>query len=291
MFQGVQSVDPKGTLMVASPIVKWAGGKSRLLSQYEAYLPAQFKRYFEPFAGGAAVFFWLKGERPAFSANLSDSNHELINCYQVVQSAPRDLLERLTQMSQDHTTDYYYRVRAEQPGDEVGRAARLIYLNKTCYNGLYRVNSAGQFNVPIGRYKKPSIVQEEKIWAAHQALQGVTLTTHPFEEAVRSARKGDFVYFDPPYQPLNPTSNFTSYTKDSFGEAQQCLLAQVFKRLVQRGCHVMLSNSDSEFVQDLYRDFERIEVQAPRFINSNSQKRSAITELLILGRPAVSPAR
>lgn len=272
--------------MVASPIVKWAGGKSRLLSQYQAYLPTQFKRYFEPFAGGAAMFFWLRGQRAPFSATLSDSNQELVNCYQVVQERPQPLLDRLRQMSERHTPDYYYQVRAELPADEVARAARLIYLNKTCYNGLYRVNSSGHFNVPMGRYKNPSIVQEEKIWAAHTALQGVTLNTRPFDKAAAVARKGDFVYLDPPYQPLNPTSSFTSYTKDSFGEPQQRLLAQIFKRLVRRGCQVMLSNSDSEFVQELYCEFERIEVQAPRFINSKSDKRSAIKELLILGRPA-----
>ena len=277
--------------MVASPIVKWAGGKSRLLSQYQPYLPTRFKRYFEPFAGGAAMFFWLKRHPSNLTASLSDSNQDLVNCYEVVQDSPQPLLDLLRQMSERHNSDYYYQVRAEQPADEIGRAARLIYLNKTCYNGLYRVNSSGRFNVPMGRYKNPSIVQEEKIWAAHAALQGVTLNTSPFDEAVVAARKGDFVYFDPPYQPLNPTSSFTSYTKDSFGEQQQCLLAQVFKRLVKRGCQVMLSNSDSEFVQDLYRDFERIEVQAPRFINSKSDKRSAIKELLILGRPAESLSR
>lgn len=273
--------------MLATPIVKWAGGKGRLLSQYEPYLPIRFKRYFEPFAGGAAVFFWLRNHRGLkFSATLNDSNEELINCYQVVQSQPEPLLERLREMAAHHSHDYYYQVRAERPEPALERAARLIYLNKTCYNGLYRVNASGGFNVPIGRYKDPSIVQEDKIRAAHLALQGVQLCNKGFDEAALAARKGDFVYFDPPYQPLNATSNFTSYTKDQFGMEQQCHLAEVFKQLVKRGCHVLLSNSDSDLVRNLYRDFRQVEIQAPRFINSKAAGRSSIAELLILANPA-----
>lgn len=273
--------------MVATPIVKWAGGKGRLLTQYEPYLPTSFKRYFEPFAGGAAVFFWLRnqlGQR--FPATLNDSNQELINCYQVVQQSPEALLNRLRELAQQHNSEFYYQVRAQQPQDELERAARLIYLNKTCYNGLYRVNAGGGFNVPIGRYTNPSIVQEDKIWAAHQALKGTNLWNKTFDEAALAARKGDFVYFDPPYQPLTATSNFTSYTKDQFGMEQQCHLAEVFKQLVKRGCHVLLSNSASDLVRNLYRDFQQIEVLAPRFINSKSAGRSSIAELLILAVPA-----
>lgn len=272
--------------MLATPIVKWAGGKGRLLAQYEPYLPTQFKRYFEPFAGGAALFFWLRNQRGLkFPATLNDSNGELVNCYQVVQQQPQPLLARLRQLAEQHSPEFYYQVRAQQPEDPVERAARLIYLNKTCYNGLYRVNSKGGFNVPIGRYKDPSIVQDDKIGAAHKALQGVTLNNLGFEEAALAARKGDFVYFDPPYQPLTATSNFTSYTKDQFGMEQQCHLAEVFKQLVKRGCYVLLSNSDSELVRNLYRDYQQVEIQAPRFINSKSAGRSSIAELLILSGP------
>lgn len=275
--------------MVATPIVKWAGGKGRLLSQYEPYLPSQFKRYFEPFAGGAAVFFWLRTQRGSkFSATLNDSNEELINCYKVVQSEPEPLLERLREMAAHHSQDFYYQIRAERPEQALERAARLIYLNKTCYNGLYRVNASGGFNVPIGRYKDPSIVQEDKIRSAHTAFQGVQLWNKSFDEAALAARKGDFVYFDPPYQPLTATSNFTSYTKDQFGMEQQCHLAEIFKQLVKRGCHVLLSNSDSELVRNLYRGFRQVEIQAPRFINSKAAGRSSIAELLILAAPAES---
>lgn len=274
--------------MLATPILKWAGGKGRLLAQYEPYLPTHFKRYFEPFAGGAAVFFWLRSNRGGkFPATLNDSNEELINCYQVVQQQPEPLLARLRQLAAQHSTEFYYEVRAQQPVEAVERAARLIYLNKTCYNGLYRVNASGGFNVPVGRYKDPSIVQEEKIQAAHRALQGANLWNKGFDEAALAARKGDFVYFDPPYQPLTATSNFTSYTKDQFGMEQQCHLAEVFKQLVKRGCHVLLSNSASDLVRNLYRDFQQVEIQAPRFINSKSAGRSSIAELLILASPAV----
>ncbi len=273
--------------MLATPIVKWAGGKGRLLSQYEPHLPTQFKRYFEPFAGGAAIFFRLRNERGRkFPATLNDSNEELINCYQVVQSQPEPLLERLREMAARHSQDHYYQIRAERPEQSLEKAARLIYLNKTCYNGLYRVNASGGFNVPMGRYKHPVIVQEDKIRAAHAALQGVQLWNKGFEQATLGARKGDFVYFDPPYQPLTATSNFTSYTKDQFGMEQQCRLAEVFKQLVKRGCHVLLSNSDSELVRNLYRDYRQVEIQAPRFINSKAAGRSSIVELLILASPA-----
>jgi len=271
--------------MSASPIVKWAGGKSRLLAQYQPYLPREFKGYFEPFVGGGALFFWLRSQRGAFPARLNDSNEELINCYRVVQREPGELVGLLKQMQLQHNPDYYYQVRASEPKTDLERAARLLYLNKTCYNGLYRVNAAGRFNVPLGRYKNPAIVNEAGLWEAHRELQGAELTLQSFEEAAAEAKKGDFVYFDPPYHPLNPTSNFTSYTKDCFGEAEQFKLAQLFKKLSKRGCHVLLSNSDAPLIRGLYHGFCQIEILAPRFINSKSQKRAPIVELLILGRP------
>ena len=273
--------------MVATPIVKWAGGKGRLLSQYESYLPTSFKRYFEPFAGGAALFFWLRTQRGnGFSATLNDSNQELINCYQVVQQQPAALLTRLQELAHLHNSEFYYQVRSQQPTESLERAARLIYLNKTCYNGLYRVNASGGFNVPVGRYANPAIVQEDKIWAAHEALKNTVLSNKSFDEVALAARRGDFVYFDPPYQPLTATSNFTSYTKEQFGMEQHCHLAEVFKQLVKRGCFVLLSNSSSDLVRNLYRDFQQVEVQAPRFINSKAGGRSSISELLILAGPA-----
>lgn len=269
--------------MSATPIVKWAGGKSRLLEQYQPYWPQRFERYFEPFAGGAAAFFWLRQERGPFPAVLGDANAELINLYRVVQKSPHKLIQKLEQMKEQHCQEYYYEVRAQQPKASLERAARLVYLNKTCYNGLYRVNAKGQFNVPLGRYQNPSIVQADKLLAAHQALQDTELVHQSYEKVVAEATAGDLVYFDPPYQPLNVTSNFTSYTKDSFGETEQRALSALFRQLVQRGCQVLLSNSDTPLIRELYSDFGLCPVQAPRFINSKKEGRQAIGELLILG--------
>lgn len=271
----------------ASPFVKWAGGKGRLLSLYEPHLPTDFKRYIEPFLGGGALFFWMANRRSPLPSVLSDMNSDLIEVYQVVQQEPQALLDLLAEHAQRHDSDYYYVVRALDVGtlSRLQRAARLLYLNKTCYNGLYRVNSRGQFNVPVGRYKNPNIVQKERIWAAHEALQSSELLVASFETVCQQARKGDFVYLDPPYQPLNSTSNFTGYTKESFGEAQQLLLAQTFEKMVRRGCHVLLSNSDTEFVRYLYRNYESRSISAVRSINSKSGGRGAIAELLVLGQP------
>jgi DNA adenine methylase len=271
----------------ASPFLKWAGGKGRLLSLYEPYVPKEFKRYLEPFVGGGAMFFWLANRKQPLPALLSDLNAELLEVYQEVQQHPGALLDCLRQHAAAHDQDYYYAVRSQ---DALGlsrlqRAARLLYLNKTCYNGLYRVNSKGQFNVPIGRYKEPNIVQEERIWAAHAALQEAELVVASFETVCQGARKGDFVYLDPPYQPLNATSNFTGYTKESFGEAQQLLLAQCFEKMVRRGCHVLLSNSDTEFVRYLYRNYQARSISAARSINSKSAGRGVVAELLVVGQP------
>ncbi|MGE0488278.1 MAG: DNA adenine methylase [Vulcanimicrobiota bacterium] len=268
---------------VYGPVLKWAGGKGRLLAQYEPYFPAEFKHYYEPFVGSAAVFFHLRRQATG-RAVLSDVNFELINFYRALQSDLEGLLEHLAEHRARHGHDYYYATRALDPESltPTARAARLFYLNKTCYNGLYRVNSRGLFNVPMGRYKKPAIFDPGRLEAASLALQGVKLEVEPFDRVMRRARPGDLVYFDPPYQPLSATSNFTSYTKDNFGEAEQRRLAEVFAKLAQRGVSVMLSNSSAPLIRELYRDFRQIEVQAHRFINSKASRRNKIKELLIV---------
>lgn len=263
----------------ALPVLKWAGGKGRLLAQYQPYFPTNYRRYYEPFVGSAAVFFHL---RPA-EARLSDTNAELINVYQVLQDRVEQLLHDLAIHSEHHNKEHFYEVRAETPHDPVKRAARTLYLNRTCYNGLYRVNSKGGFNVPFGRYKRPRILMPERLRAASAALQGVRLEVAPFEAVLGEARKGDLVYFDPPYQPLSVTSSFTAYTRDSFGIPQQRQLAEVFRKLARKKVQVMLSNSDAPLVRELYADFRIVEVLAPRFINSKADRREAIKELLILG--------
>jgi len=282
----------------ARPFLKWAGGKGQLLGQYEPFFPHHFNAYYEPFLGGGAVFFhlwnlaatgslgsraWRPGAahqpRPAF---LSDVNEELINAYIVVRDRVEELIERLR--GHRNERGYYYALRAQDPTalGPVERAARLIYLNKTCYNGLYRVNRWGRFNVPFGRYKNPLICDAEGLRAASLALQGVELRACDFEEALQGAGPGDFVYLDPPYDPLSATASFTSYAQGGFDEGEQRRLARSFAELDRRGCLLMLSNADTELVRRLYRGFRIVQVQAKRAINSRADGRGAISELLIL---------
>ncbi|MEW5987293.1 MAG: DNA adenine methylase [Chloroflexota bacterium] len=271
----------EATLNGASPILKWAGGKTRLLHQYAPYLPGRHAigRYFEPFIGSAAVFFHLQPAR----ACLSDGNDKLIELYQAVQQDVEAVIEALRPHRNE--PDYYYAIRAQDPGrlTPAARAARLLYLNKTGYNGLFRENRQGQFNVPFGRYHNPTICDEGRLRRAAQALQGVELCVADFAEAVAPAGPGDFVYFDPPYVPLSPTSSFTGYWRGGFSEADHVRLAQTFHELTARGCRALLSNSDSPLVHQLYggRGYTFIEIQARRNINSQANGRGPIKELLI----------
>ncbi len=261
------------------PFIKWAGGKRRLLEQYSPFLPTptQFNHYFEPFLGGGAVFFHLHPIR----AVLADLNADLINCYRVVRDYPEQLIEVLSK----HKTSeqYFYRVRELTPDNltPIERASRFIYLNKTCYNGLYRVNKQGQFNVPYGRYKKPLICDTEVIRVASKSLKNIQLSVSSFEKTVEQARARDFIYLDPPYVPLSPTASFTSYTSVNFTEHDQAKLAQIVRILHQRGCLVMVSNSDTKLVRMLYQGFNILTVHCARSINSNPFARGTVTELLI----------
>ncbi len=270
-------------MRVAAPVLKWAGGKRRLLKQYEEHFPAEFGSYFEPFVGGGAVFFWLYEQGLLNQKNvvLNDINPELHNFYSVLQTECEELIQKLAEHQRRHNHEHYYRVRQQKPRKAVFRAARLLYLNRTCFNGLYRVNQKGQFNVPMGRYKNPLICDAEGLRAASRALQGARITLGTFKEAVSEAKKGDLVYFDPPYVPLNPTSSFTSYTKENFGLEDQQELAATYADLVQRGVNVLLSNSDTPLVQELYQEFQQYRILAPRAINSKAEKRQKISELLI----------
>ncbi|HKZ50777.1 MAG TPA: DNA adenine methylase [Dehalococcoidia bacterium] len=257
--------------------MKWAGGKGQLLEQYAPLFPTSPKAYYEPFLGGGAVFFRLQ-PRPAF---LSDINQEIVSAYIVVRDRVEELIERLRQHSNEKA--YYYAVREQDPTelDPAERAARLIYLNKTCYNGLYRVNRRGRFNVPFGRYRNPLICDAENLKAASLALQGVELRACDFEEALVGARAGDFVYLDPPYDPLSATASFTSYARGGFGEAEQRRLAAVYRELDRRGCLLMLSNADTELVRRLYEGYPLEEVKAARPISCKAEGRGKICELVI----------
>ena len=263
----------------ATPIVKWAGGKSASLAQISSYFPknGSYERYFEPFIGGGAMFFRLQPHE----SYLFDLNESLIELYQIV----RDDVDHLIQALQKHHNDrdYFYEVRAKQPDtlSPVERAARFIFLNRTCYNGLYRVNRSGQFNVPFGRYKNPRICDVDNLRAANDALQKAHLEAADFESLLSRAGRGDLIYFDPPYEPLSRTANFTTYTSDGFTSEDQRRLANVFRTLDARGCMLMASNSSAPLIYELYDGYHIHEINVRRAINSDPDGRGSIKELLI----------
>ena len=258
--------------------MKWAGGKTGLIPQFEPLFPKiEFTLYAEPFVGGGAVFFHLLPPKSI----LIDSNEELINFYLVV----RDNLEELLADLKKHknTKEHYYSIRALDPQalSPVERASRFLYLNKTAYNGLWRVNSQGKHNVPFGRYKNPKIVDELNLRLVSEALRTAEVLCDDFSRVLDFARAGTFVYLDPPYYPLSDTANFTGYTADAFGARDQERLAGVFRELDRRGCLVMLSNSDTPFIRQLYSGFDIQVVYARRAINCRADRRGPIAELVI----------
>jgi DNA adenine methylase len=275
--------DPNTLTVLPRPFLKWAGGKTQLLQQYQPLFPSQFDNYYEPFLGGGAVFFYLFQEHlSGFKAVLSDVNEELINMYRCVQTDVDALIKELESHQAKHDSEYYYQIRAQKNRKSVKKAARIIYLNKTCFNGLYRENSKGQFNVPIGRYKNPTICNAELLRADSLALQGVKLEVRDFYNVLDDAKTDqDFVYFDPPYYPLSNTSQFTSYSRYNFNEEDQFRLRDVFAELAIRGVKVMLSNSDCPFIRELYEEFPIHEFSAARSINSKGTHRGKISELVV----------
>jgi DNA adenine methylase len=271
----------------AQPFLKWAGGKSQLLDQFEPFFPALIQSYCEPFVGGGAVFFHLKARFPKFRAALRDNNEELVNCYQAVRDDVETLMGRLDEHLQQFRLGgerYYYQVRKEHKlSGPVERASRMIFLNKTCYNGLWRVNARGEFNVPIGSYRpeKVSLYDRANLLAASRALQDVDLAVQDFRKTLEEAKRGDFVYVDPPYYPLSRTANFTSYTKEEFGEARQRELAKLVGQAARHGAQVMLSNSDTPLTRRLYAEFNLNTVQARRAVNCDGSKRGRVSELIV----------
>ena len=265
------------------PFLKWAGGKRQLLSQIDKYIPITFNKYIEPFVGGGALFFYLLPK----NAILIDNNWELINSYMVIKKNVHELIDCL--IKHRYNKEYYYKVRALDRNTEkynllskTEKAARTIFLNKTGYNGLFRVNQKGFFNVPFGRYKNPKICDTKNLIAVHYALKPVKIIHNSFEHCLEYAEEDDFVYLDPPYYPISDTSLFTSYTKYDFGKEAQVKLHEIFQELDQKGCKVLLSNSYSDFIINLYKGF-RIEIlKAKRAINSKSNRRGEIKEVLIM---------
>ncbi len=277
----------------AQAFLKWAGGKAQLLDQFEPYFPKWIASYCEPFLGGGAVFFHLKARFPRMRVALRDNNAELINAYQVVRDAVLPLMHSLDEHLRNFQSEgerYYYRVRSQHElKGEVDRAARMIFLNKTCYNGLWRVNARGQFNVPIGSYKpeRVSLYDRGNLVAASSALGGVDLAVQDFRQTLPAISAGDFVYVDPPYYPLSPTASFTSYTKEDFGKTEQEDLSALFADAACRGVQLMLSNSDTPFIRSLYNGFALHSVKARRAVNCDGAKRGRISELVVLsGQPA-----
>lgn len=277
--------------VTAHPFVKWAGGKAQLLPALAEILPQKIGTYYEPFLGGGAVFFALAAQGRFEAAALNDSNQELMDCYKIVRDFPDELIANLKERTETYKGDpaaVYDTWRRTDPKtlDPVSRAARLIALNKTGFNGLYRVNKKGEFNVPIGRYDNPKICDETNLRACAELLNRVpnTLLSTDFVNALEGAEPGDVVYFDPPYIPLSATANFSSYTPDGFSLDDHHRLAAMFKNLVERGVAVVLSNSETEITRALYAGFEIHPVQAKRHINSKGDKRGAISELIIIGR-------
>lgn len=263
----------------AAPFLKWAGGKTQLLPELLKYVPDEYETYLEPFVGGGALFFRLRPSK----AVLADSNHDLMNCYRVV----RDNVEALIRELEDYpySEEFFYQLRSQSFSDPVLMAARMIYLNRTCFNGLYRVNRQGQFNVPFGRYKNPVICDAERLRAASRALQGVQLICADYKETLETyARPGDFIYIDPPYHPISKYSDFKRYTAEQFYADDQRELASLVRNLVNRGCHVLVSNSYTDFILDLYEGFQVIEVTARRNINKDPNKRSGVKEVIIVCR-------
>ncbi|MFK7780359.1 MAG: DNA adenine methylase [Candidatus Gracilibacteria bacterium] len=271
------------------PFIKWVGGKRGLLSQLLEKFPKKFENYHEPFLGGGAVFFELysQGLLQDKKVYLSDINSELINTYNVVKLNPNELIENLEIYKKQHSKEFYYKVRELdrkkdfQNLSEVERATRFIYLNKTCFNGLYRVNKKGQFNTPIGSYKNPNIADRDTIFSASEALQNAIIVNKSFHNVTDNANKHDLIYFDPPYYPLTQTANFTAYDENIFLDDKQKELFDVFEKLHKKECFVLHSNSDTSFIKELYQKYKVHLVQANRFINSKSSGRGKINEVLI----------
>ncbi|VPR82670.1 modification methylase [Streptococcus pneumoniae] len=267
------------------PFTKWTGGKRQLLPVIRELIPKTYNRYFEPFVGGGALFFDLAPK----DAVINDFNAELINCYQQIKDNPQELIEILKVHQEYNSKEYYLDLRSADRDEridmmsEVQRAARILYMLRVNFNGLYRVNSKNQFNVPYGRYKNPKIVDEELISAISVYINNnqLEIKVGDFEKAIVDVRTGDFVYFDPPYIPLSETSTFTSYTHEGFSFADQVRLRDAFKRLSDTGAYVMLSNSSSALVEELYKDFNIHYVEATRTNGAKSSSRGKISEIIV----------
>lgn len=269
-------------MQVAKPVLKWAGGKGQMIDILQENMPKQFNKYIEPFVGGGALFFATQPHK----AIISDSNEELINLYKVIANNVNELMMALKPLKYDK--DLYYKIRAQQPRDltSIERAARMIYLNKTGFNGLYRVNKKGEFNVPFGRYKNPKILDENNLLLASEQLKKATIIQGDYLDVLEKySEKGDFIFLDPPYMPVSKYSDFKRYTKDQFREDDQKRLAEEVDRLVAKGCYVLLTNSDNPLILEMYHKYDITVVNTRRSINSKANKRNG-KDILVKAFPS-----
>ncbi len=244
-------------LVTPKPFVKWAGGKRQLISLLNENLPETFGTYYEPFLGGGALLFHILTKKNGQKCSISDLNSDLVLAYTTIRDRIDELISSLKIHERNYQKDsksYYYSIRCSNPRSEIEKTSRLLFLNRTCFNGLYRVNSKGKFNVPLGKYTNPNIVNDENLHSVSNILQSsrVSIKCRDFEAVLRDAKKGDFIYFDPPYQPISETANFTSYTNKNFTFDDLSRLAKLCMKLDSNGCKVLLSNSDSKQVSDMF---------------------------------------
>ncbi|MCA9813314.1 MAG: DNA adenine methylase [Nitrosarchaeum sp.] len=275
-------------LATPRPFVKWAGGKRQLIPILNQNLPSRFGTYHEPFIGGGALLFHVLTQKSNQRCSISDLNSDLVLAYTTIRDKIDQLISSLENHEKNYRQDsstYYYNIRDQSPKDDIEKTSRLIFLNRTCFNGLYRVNSKGKFNVPLGRYTNPNIVNEQNLRSVSNLLKTshISIKCRDFEGVLDDAKRGDFVYFDPPYQPVSSTANFTSYTNKDFTSDDLMRLCNLCKRLDSKGCHVMLSNSHSKEVVKLFsgKPWKTTKIRANRAINSNSNRRTGHFELLI----------
>lgn len=275
-------------LVTPKPFVKWAGGKRQLIPIINQNLPESFGTYYEPFLGGGALLFHILTDKNGQKCSISDLNSDLVLAYTTIRDRIDSLIASLKNHEKNYQKNpesYYYSIRENNPRSAIEKTSRLLFLNRTCFNGLYRVNSKGKFNVPLGKYSNPNIVNEENLRAVSHILQSsrISIKCRDFEAVLRDTKKGDLVYFDPPYQPVSATSNFTSYTNKDFTYDDLTRLAELCLKLDSRGCNVLLSNSDSKEVADIFdkNTWKITRIEANRSINSNSKKRTGHFELLI----------
>lgn len=273
--------------LLVAPVLKWVGGKRQLMDEIKRYLPEDVNKriYYEPFMGGAAVLFELQPKK----AIVNDVNQELINVYKTIRDNVEGLIVDLKK--HENTSEYFYEIRdldrdktRYQTLSDLERASRILYLNKTCFNGLFRVNSSGEFNVPYGKYKNPNIVNEITLRAVSNYFNDnkIEFRCGDFEDAIKGIRKNSFVYLDPPYDPVSDSSSFTGYAKGGFGKEEQIRLKEMVDRLTTKGVKVMLSNSYTEFILDLYSDYRIEVVYAKRNVNAVANKRGEIKEVLVM---------